>query len=305
MPTANKKFLENVTMPKPNISMKCFKHTCLKSYSEILFPLHYHDNIELILVTKGRIQLTVESTDYTISEGDTALINPNQYHSSCFYEDNSELYCIQIDNNLLQSHYLDAIEEKFITPVLRGNTLFSNKIEADTEIADIIYDLYDTYYGESFGYELKIKSLLYKLLFLLYRSYVQKALPQEQYLMLSMTRERINALLDYIHTHYREQIRLTDLVDVVHINKYYICKIFSHYTGQSILKYVNNYRLEKAIELLLNTNMTISQIAYEVGFSDFNYFSRIFKEFTHTTPSALRKKWAANNASTSTALKNL
>ena len=101
-----------------------------------------------------------------------------------------------------------------------------------------------------------------------------------------LARERVNTILNYVDEHYAEKIRLEDLVDVVHINKYYICKIFQQCTGKTLLNYVNIVRVQKAVEKLIATNDSVTQIAFAVGFQDINYFSRIFKNETGMTPSA-------------------
>ena len=98
-------------------------------------------------------------------------------------------------------------------------------------------------------------------------------------------------ILSYIDEHYAEKIRLEDLVEVVHINKYYICKIFQQCTGKTLLNYVNIVRVQKAVEKLISTNDPVTDIAFSVGFQDINYFSRIFKRVMNVSPTEIRKKY--------------
>lgn len=84
---------------------------------------------------------------------------------------------------------------------------------------------------------------------------------------------------------------LEDLVSVVHINKFYICKIFQQCTGKTVLNYINVVRVQKAVEKLISTNDSVTNIAFAVGFQDLNYFSRIFKSVMGVSPTDVRKKY--------------
>lgn len=100
----------------------------------------------------------------------------------------------------------------------------------------------------------------------------------------------ILSAVNYINQHYRENISLTDVADNVNISKNYLCDVFKKELGISFMNYITNLRMEKAKEFLSNTDMKMYEISEAVGYSDYAYFSQIFKKHTGTTLSAYRKQ---------------
>ena len=159
------------------------------------------------------------------------------------------------------------------------------------EFNELVRKCFRSFNGEEHGFQLMLKSLLFELIYRLFRDHVQEnhLYPKKRFVPLA--RERVNTILNYVDEHYAEKIRLEDLVDVVHINKYYICKIFQQCTGKTLLNYVNIVRVQKAVEKLIATNDSVTQIAFAVGFQDINYFSRIFKSIMNVSPTDIRRKY--------------
>lgn len=98
----------------------------------------------------------------------------------------------------------------------------------------------------------------------------------------------IEALDNYIHSHYTEPISLAEISEKYHFNYTYLSRIFKKQKGESPLKLINTLRINDAKELLLNKELSIREISEMLGFSNQHYFSRIFKEFTNETPKIYR-----------------
>ena len=88
----------------------------------------------------------------------------------------------------------------------------------------------------------------------------------------------------YIFSNYKNDISLDDVSREVDISPYYFSKIFKKETGENFIEYLTNIRIEKAKELLENTDMSMKEICIEVGYSNPNYFSRSFKKNVGVTP---------------------
>ncbi|HPJ02028.1 MAG TPA: response regulator [Candidatus Limiplasma sp.] len=103
---------------------------------------------------------------------------------------------------------------------------------------------------------------------------------------------RGNALVDrallQIAEHYREAISLKQLAGIMEINTSYLGQLFKKTTGESFTGYVNQYRIQKAKELLAQTTLKVYEVAQEVGFTDYHYFLIIFKKLTGSTPTDTR-----------------
>ena len=106
--------------------------------------------------------------------------------------------------------------------------------------------------------------------------------------VMSRRENRSNGVIDrareYIHNNYKNDISLDDVSREIDISPYYFSKIFKEAMGENFIEYLTNIRIEKAKELLDNTDMSMKEICIEVGYSNPNYFSRIFKKNVGVTP---------------------
>ncbi len=96
----------------------------------------------------------------------------------------------------------------------------------------------------------------------------------------------------FIEDHYAEEISLGQVAAAVHTSLFYFCKIFKRHTGINFTEYVSRIRTEKAKSLLLNPNLRVSEIAYEIGFQSLTHFNRVFKKIVGESPTAYRTRLA-------------
>ena len=92
----------------------------------------------------------------------------------------------------------------------------------------------------------------------------------------------------YIHEHQTEELSLGQVAQAVHTSVFYFCKLFKKATGFHFTDYVSRTRIERAKNLLLNPNLRISEIAYEVGFQSLTHFNRVFKRIVGQSPTEFR-----------------
>jgi AraC-like DNA-binding protein len=100
---------------------------------------------------------------------------------------------------------------------------------------------------------------------------------------------------EYIHEHQTEELSLGEVARAVNMSTYYFCKSFKKITGINFTDYVSRVRLEKAKNLLLNPNLRVSEIAYEVGFQSLTHFNRVFKKILGQSPTQYRAQLAVRN----------
>ncbi|WP_234118111.1 response regulator transcription factor [Clostridium hydrogenum] len=100
----------------------------------------------------------------------------------------------------------------------------------------------------------------------------------------------IDKAKNYIHENYREDITRKDVAASVFLTPDYLAKMFKTKTGVAVKDYINSYRIEKAKDLLRNSDISISMAASEVGFDNFSYFSTVFKKITGVSPVSFRKE---------------
>ncbi len=117
-----------------------------------------------------------------------------------------------------------------------------------------------------------------------------------KYISYVVTSERssdvvMKEITDYINQHYNEDLKSEKLAEMAGYSKYHFTKVFKDFTGKTVVEYINQLRLNKSIDLLLNFDLTISEIAFELGYDNVSYFIKRFKTMTGKSPSQYKKEY--------------
>ena len=136
---------------------------------------------------------------------------------------------------------------------------------------------------------LAVKGYVYLLISHLISNHADAAYTEIRYKKHLKTSERMNDAIRYIEQNCFENISTKRLSEICHLSEGHFCHLFKAVTGHSAKEYVLMKRIDKAVDLLLSTDMTVLEIAMQCGFSDANYFSRIFKKYKGRTPSSYRR----------------
>lgn len=96
-------------------------------------------------------------------------------------------------------------------------------------------------------------------------------------------------VITHIQENYENKIMIDELANLCNMSPQYFCKFFKSIFGKTAIQYLNEYRIEKACELLQQEEYSISEICFSVGFDNFSYFIRKFKEYKNYTPSSYRE----------------
>ena len=105
------------------------------------------------------------------------------------------------------------------------------------------------------------------------------------------TEERLVRVCQYLHSNYTDQIRLSDLAEIANMNETAFCRFFRKMTGQAFVTYVNDLRIGKACNQLIEDRKNISEIAYSSGFNSLTHFNRSFLKRKGLTPKQFRDKF--------------
>ncbi|SHH89717.1 AraC-type DNA-binding protein [Clostridium grantii DSM 8605] len=262
-----------------------------------LFYCHWHPNIEIIYVDKGTISMKIDTQDFQLNTGDICIINPNQVHYGISA---NNTYCsvklLVISYDILSMELNNPIYERYIEPLNSGRLLLPNVIphistKKDTptwqlECHQSISKLLSCISQDYIGKELAIQSSFLMLLATLYRSdkLIGKAFIQNKTLS---TREM--NILNYLEEHFTESISIPVLASHFHVSEDYFYKLFKKITGQTPIKYILQLKIQYAKQLLKTTDISISDIGFQIGFESTSYFSKTFKKLTGFTPMTYRK----------------
>lgn len=280
------KLREHMDMPDSSFPIKLLKNMRIDERG--VFNSHWHEQMEFWLIKKGEARVQCNKNSFDVVKDTLVLINCNDIHFAESRVNNFLFDCVIIDISLLKSSFIDNTQAKFINPIIENSIKFNNKIN-DKAVMKCLKKIIIEYEEKQLGYELAIKSGLFELFTLLIRNHVSRMLTTQEYDMRMRTLQRFKAVFDFLDSNYSEKITVNDISDVANLSPYYFCRLFKDTTGRSFIYYLNSLRIEKAEQLLKETDMNITEVALACGFNDINYFSKIFKKYRNISASSLKK----------------
>nr|WP_230986883.1 AraC family transcriptional regulator [Cohnella fermenti] len=279
---------EEMDMPDPLFPMKIHRNRFGKS-GQTTFPNHWHAHLEFIHVMEGEARFTCNAEQYDAKPGDIFVFNSTDLHYGITLSENVFYYAIIIDPVLLHSRTVDAVETKYIAPIASSRLRFANKVSDDPLVRESLTSLIEEFFGEAFGYELAVKSWIYRLLTALLRHHVAVQFSHEEYSSRLRKLERIDPVLRHIEEHYSRKLSVEELAAVAKMSRYHFGRTFKELTDRSVTDYINFVRVNRSEFDLRHSDKTITEIALTHGFHDVYYFSRLFKSYKGVPPTALRK----------------
>lgn len=289
MPKAWESVLESATfIPVIVKSIKRFHDTSWHMEPNI------HEFFEMVYVKKGNAVFEISGTSVEIGPNNIIIIKPRQYHK---FEVKSQAGCEFIVlnfgfENKFDNQFAEVSLEDFLNFVNKKELgrFISLKVSHKNEIINLLNRILKERENPEIGSEF-LNYLLVLELFVL----ISRALKMEWENSIKnkspKLKELIQAAVNYINNNYERDISLTDISKYVFLSTSYFTRAFKEEMGVSPINYLLNVRVERAKELLRETDAKISDIALSVGFSNQQRFNDIFKKYTQKTPLQYRKSF--------------
>lgn len=254
---------------------------------------HYHPVYEIYYLLAGTRKFFIESEIYNISKGDLVLLNKNVMHQTSYSSDklNERTYILFNDRHI--SSIIDKFGRNEIDECFKQR-IFSIPIQRREYVEGLIAQLQNEYKNsDEFSHTLMECYLNELMIFLIrYKRHFSSDNKIDVFNginSLNSCDESIQSAARYIMDNYNTNITLTQVADLVNMSSTYFSKKFKEVTGFGFKEYLLNLRINKACELLLETKYSITEIAYESGFNDSNYFGDVFKKNKGISPLQYRK----------------
>lgn len=223
----------------------------------------------------GTGRLVIDGTEHRIGTGEAFLVNiPGDHHY--YYSDEDShwefIYITFFESNMTANWR--ELQKKW------GHVV---KLNTQSLVVQRLNQIYDEAVRENITDRFIASSLVYAFVMECFRA-VKAAVvaPPEQKPALIATAIR------YMEKYYSEDIRLEDLASEVRLSKYHFTRQFSKSVGMTPANYLRKIRIEKAVQLLHQTEHTVEQIGRIVGFSNGNYFCKVFRKMVGTSPERFR-----------------
>ena len=248
-------------------------------HKSVFFSSHWHEQVELHYILQGSGVLYCNQNQYQVSSGDLLIINSNELHQGIcthpVFEDLVLVFDIDSFSSEIAGHHL----------------LFQPLIPDDKIIGSLFLSLFEENACRKLGYKIAMKGKLYDLLVHLMRNYVIENLSQQEGIRRKRDLDRLNQVLNYLKKNYMDPAITTQVMaEVISLSPGRFAHLFKDIVGVSPGAYLNQLRLKAAYNLLQQGTFTSTEIAFEVGFSDYNNFSRQFQRLYQVAPSKLQGK---------------
>lgn len=248
--------------------------------------LHWHEQLEFYYVEQGGLCLLCDGQEQWIYSGDVAFVNWCDLHKSLEFLDNTVHYIIQLDLSLLSSSPQDIFDEAYINDLIVHSRNFDRFIPQDLTLTQLFQEIVAEYEGKNYGYELVIKADFLRIFSIIFRKYYRN---QRDNSLSDHSLRYVREVLIYLSYHYGENDVIDTLASKIGISKNYLSRIFRSHTGCTVVHYINQFRCYKAMSLIAE-GVSVTRAALQVGYNDYNYFSRVFKQVIGFSPSHLAKK---------------
>lgn len=248
------------------------RHTKTNSLAMLMIEIlsrsvHCHSDLEIGMILEGNIDLVIDNEVFKLKKNDIYIVNRYQPHSFYSNKHHNKIVIFLINHALYKNIGPDIIYKK-------------NHIVYDEKNSDLYRTIFECamcYASEiaftELGAGAKALDLIYRL------SKIANPFIDEHSTKQSRSKgKRLQRITDYMSEHHSENITLEDIANLESLSTYYISHFIKKMTGTTFTEYLNNIRFDHAFSLLNKTNLRISDICCEAGFSDSRYLNRIFKQ---------------------------
>ena len=267
-------------------------------YPDLNYEGEHHDYYEFFICLNGRAKVETEKGAFMLSEREFLITPPNVNHthkpdksflssvSICFSATGvkDKLICFKVGK-------IDDRELNIVN-ILINEYINNYKFQDNYEQPNV----QKVNLKNEYAYPQMFKCAIEMLLVLITRNFLNEANESKVNIQKEIVEEK-NEIVRYIKEHYKEKIILEKVANEFNYSVGHLCRKFKQDTGDSIVNYITKYRISVATRILFeNRDLSIEEVALEVGFNDVQYFNKIFKKYVGMTPGQYRSEVTKVNA---------
>lgn len=261
---------------------------------------HSHDFCELTIVSRGSAIHNLEGTESPVTAGDVFLLQGKQRH---FFHSRENLNLV----NIMYDPEGIGLPEKelrrlpgycamfLLEPTYRRQHRFASLLHLKriplAQVERIAAEMEEESVAREAGHEAILLAKLLELIVNLSRYYMQSETTEARALL------RVGHVIGSLESNYAKDWTLEEILQIAHMSKSNFMRVFKKATGQSPIEYLLRMRIQEGMKRLINTDMSITDIAMDIGFNDSNYFSRQFRQALGQSPRNFRTLNRAKNTS--------
>ncbi|HCW53553.1 MAG TPA: hypothetical protein DG753_07430 [Clostridium sp.] len=256
--------------------------------SKTMCDTHLHNHYELYYQIVGERYIFLKDKFYYIRPGDFILIAKNEIHKTVTANQNMYRRMLINFKDSFLNDIINSIDFDFST-LFTQNHIFKINIGDENYIKVLLFKMLNEYENKPYGYESLLKLQLSEIL--TYLVTCQKydyskglKFPNAQY-------NKISNISEYINKNYNQKLTLGSLAQKYNMSNYYLSRTFKDVLGITLIEYINFTRISASKNFIKNTDLSITEIAFKVGFESSTYFTKVFKSITNITPLKYRSMY--------------
>lgn len=261
---------------------------------------HSHDYMQIWYMRRGNCEHWVEGVRHRLTRGDIFIIPPKLEHQVLQLDDAEIISCeFSFDhffppqeNSTYRQLRETTLGLSFVWLFLKDKDEMQSQFSLRPEIGERVNGLMNSmlteYQNEEIYYEEFLRVQIMELLLLLAREYSQSTRNGAAIDAYEKYKPMVEKVMRYVEEHYNEPLKLDDICRLSLMSRAYFCYLFKLLTQQTLMEYIVNLRVQKAMELLKDPANSITEVGYEVGFNDSTHFSRTFKKVVGVSPRTYR-----------------
>ena len=261
----------------------------LSEYESGSFMWHWHPEIEITYVQKGTMCYKVNHMVYHLKEGDIVFNNSGALHSGTMENQKDCAYIpVTFDSRLIYGFFQSTVNSKYVDPVIQDSMLPAICIDQSEPwhkpFREYLLRIIDLDEKKPDFYELDITICLQSMwrLLLEHITYEPQASREN-----SLEYDRIKKILSYIEENYQNKITLNDIAGHIHLCESECTRLFKRHMNTTLFAFLQEYRIERSLEFL-EDDQPVSAVADKAGFSDPNYYSKVFAKIKGCSPREYR-----------------
>ena len=259
-------------------------------YPNKIYEGELHDYYELYVLLSGKVKVQSGEKNFELNERDFIITPPGAHHAhnpdKSFVSSVSICFSATGLNDLLICNRVGQLDDEKmnILNILINEYINNYEFQPDSDIPYVK----KAEFKNEFAYPQMFKCGLEMILIQITRYFQQEKAPAK----INIQKEyKKNKVVEYIKEHYKEKISLEDIAKSFNYSVGHLCRKFKEEIGDSVVNYIIKYRISIAMKLLFERKeLSIEEIALDVGFNDVQFFDKTFKKLTGMTPGKYRKE---------------
>lgn len=278
---ANKKFSKNrkaaiPPLPRYGVFIDSHHHG-----PEFRLAEHQHPYHSLLYIVSGQGQCRIGGKSYNLFANTAIMLKKGQVHQ--LIDKPAKAMVVFV---VYFSEHVAAMNKEIFHPLLQSGRAVSIAVHQAQQLRRDLRQMFHEQDNRAAKFEIAIKQCLSSIVLQIYRTYLRK--DKIGYGLTDKSIERVQKVLEYIAGCYYESHNLSAAAKMAHLSQRQFTNLCRKLTNKSFVEYVNTIRVQKAKELLIDTDMPVSAIAFEVGFEEVSTFYRAFKKYYKTPPLTFR-----------------